>query len=499
MIADRARVFLVEDEAAILRFVAKILSHQADVCELVGCASNGQQALEAIGRLRPDIVITDIIMPMMDGLEMMRHASQICPGVRFLVLTGHERFDFAQRAIELKAVNYLLKPIDVEKLTHTVREVSKAVASEHRDLTHRQLREICSSDGRNVAGFALHGRQLRFLCADFGSRCATDEARAVRSASVEDCLRTLIPGAQVYALGDTASRKQDYAVLTSQHVDAEQLACELLDSDLFHTQSRLTLAVSVETESEAKLPETIAHMRHALQNRRRFLSGGVLLAQEDEPSEPAFAMDDALKRLYPGISREQLGAWVDDVVQGWRQRKPTCAAIQSDLERVLSTSLRYGLKHAQYEHPSGLIEALMDCADYEELSVLLFEHIMMAMGIAPESTRQMSSEWLLCLRIRQYLDANLLEDFSREELGARFGYNKNYLSNLFSKSFGVSLVQYVIKKRMDLAKQIIESSPDTRIREIAQRVGYSDPLYFSRVFRLHVGCSPTDYASRIGR
>ena len=495
MRSNRARVFLAEDEAAILRFVWNILARMDDVCELVGAAQNGLDALEQIERLQPDLVVTDIVMPMLDGLELMKRAANLCPDAKFIVLTGHERFDFAQQAIELQAVNYLLKPIDVDKLTRTVRESARSLQRERERVLRRQLREIWLSEGHALGGFRLDGRKLYFLSAYLGNFTTLNEWRPDSAEPAQADISCLLPepGLEGYAFDTVTAREHMFAVLSDAPYEKAILGmAEALRREAFSEGGPVTVTVSERIEAEVEIPGAIERMHQALLLGQRFGFSGVLVAGAYEPE--VAAPTERAQKLRPGIGREQLEKWVQEVVRDWESRPATCHAIRADLMGFFSVVQPYGQLHPLRQSAEETVEALIACPDYETLKARLTAEMMARMGIAP--AQQGPKEWELSQRIRQYLDATFCDDFDREKLGAHLGYNKNYLTTLFSECFSMSPGQYVVKKRMELAKEMIDRDADLMIKEIAERVGYGDSLYFSRVFKAQTGYSPREYANR---
>lgn len=115
------RVMLVDDEPLILAGIASMLDWEQQDCRIVGKATNGQQALEQLDELKPDIIITDIKMPAMDGIEFMRRARENQCQAQFILLTNLEDFSLAREAVRLGALDYLVKlELDEEKLAETL-------------------------------------------------------------------------------------------------------------------------------------------------------------------------------------------------------------------------------------------------------------------------------------------------------------------------------------------------------------------------------------------
>ncbi|UUZ84769.1 response regulator [Paenibacillus sp. P26] len=131
------KILLVDDEAIVREAIKERINWQEHGFECVGDCENGLEAVELVERFRPDIVLTDICMPFMDGLELTRYLSRACPATRVVILTGHEDFDYAQQAVKLKVTDYILKPITASELGEVlarIRGEMDAEAKRHEDL-----------------------------------------------------------------------------------------------------------------------------------------------------------------------------------------------------------------------------------------------------------------------------------------------------------------------------------------------------------------------------
>ena len=136
------RVIIVEDEDIIRKGIAYTMDWVGMGCTIVGEAANGQEGLEKIKELKPDIVMADIMMPVMDGIEMIRNAindEEIAP-FKSIILTSYAEFDYAKQAIELDTSAYLMKPVDEDELKKNVEKIIAEIEREHqyRQITEKQ-------------------------------------------------------------------------------------------------------------------------------------------------------------------------------------------------------------------------------------------------------------------------------------------------------------------------------------------------------------------------
>ena len=126
------KVLIVDDEIMIRRGLSKIIHWEEIGFEMAGAVGNAMEALELIKKTPVDVLLTDISMPEMTGLELIHQARKILPGLKAVVISGYSEFDYAREAIELKVENYILKPLDPKKITETFQKICKELDQEQR-------------------------------------------------------------------------------------------------------------------------------------------------------------------------------------------------------------------------------------------------------------------------------------------------------------------------------------------------------------------------------
>ena len=124
---DLYRIILVDDEEEVRKSIIRKIDWQAVGFTVVGDAENGEDALEKIEALEPDVVLTDIRMPYMDGLTLAEKIRQRYPSMKIVIFSGYDDFDYAKRAIKLNVTEYILKPVNVEELTAILRRIQESL------------------------------------------------------------------------------------------------------------------------------------------------------------------------------------------------------------------------------------------------------------------------------------------------------------------------------------------------------------------------------------
>ena len=143
---DLYRIILADDEEEVRKSIIKKIDWQAAGFEVVGDAENGREALEKIEALEPDVVMTDIRMPYMDGLELIERIRRKYPSMKVLIFSGFDDFEYAKQAIKLNVTEYILKPVNVEELTGILKRVKANLDEEIEQ--RMEGRRFCHRCGR---------------------------------------------------------------------------------------------------------------------------------------------------------------------------------------------------------------------------------------------------------------------------------------------------------------------------------------------------------------
>ncbi|MEW9671627.1 response regulator [Ammoniphilus sp. 3BR4] len=154
------KVFIVDDEPIIVKSLANIINWQDLDCLVAGTAENGKQALERIKALEPDLVLSDICMPSMNGLELLKEVSQLPRQPKVILLSGYDEFEYAREGIKYKAFDYILKPIDYDELeecvSRAIRELERLQKNRQEEIK-RQIYELLTLGTADIASDLRHG------------------------------------------------------------------------------------------------------------------------------------------------------------------------------------------------------------------------------------------------------------------------------------------------------------------------------------------------------
>jgi two-component system response regulator YesN len=427
------KVFFVDDEAAMRAGLRNSINWDNSDFALVGEAPDGELALSLIAETLPDILITDVRMPFMDGIELSRRVARTMPWVKTIILSGHDEFEYAKAAIKIGVSEYLLKPVTSETLFQALEGAAKEIESERE---RRRTMEVLRKEASDARRLQVE-RTLSNLV--YGISDGDPDARALcplRSDAYryQTALMEIIPNGP-----------DDYGMTLSR---ASSSIFEILSSN----------------ENIMSFPEGAGRVI-------------CLFAADDEGSleEEAYATAQAVKyeieRNNPCLVSIAIGSSVSavsDLPKSMRGAKRTLRHMEG-----IGRSLILGLKDIE---PSEPRDGRTD-------------------GRRRHSSRDLKSSKYgdVIERSKNYIREHFAESSISLNTVAEFvGLSPNHFSAVFSQETGGTFIEHLTDVRLDRARELLRSTA-TRSSEIAYMIGYNDPHYFSYVFKKNVGISPSEF------
>ena len=519
------KVLLADDEEDIRVGISQKMDWAGLGFTLVGEAANGQDALELAETLLPDVVLTDIKMPFLDGLELCRILAEQLPASKFVVFSGFDDFEYAKQAIQMNVSEYILKPINASELSGVLQKLKEQL---DRERTERQnlealrleyaeslplLRELFYArllEGRIAAGQeAAHARRLDIdlpqtglLAAALAHLGAAGVKNTMAPLSVQQLLEeNLAPlGCKVFLYNDAAALiaqlRGDFTVYDL--IQALNRVCTLAESYLGLT---VTIGVGAPCEDLGGLAQSAAGARAALDYRAFLGRGRAIYIGDVEPNNSVrLTFDESDERELTSAIKlgdeADVRTAVDHLTEKIRTANPPPDQYNLFFLELLTCLLKL-IRRADLEladvFGQGFTGALQ-ATDFPSLE---------AMG-----------DWCRerCLRIqslihRQRTDTagrtvEQAKDFIQQHYGdselsveSLCGYlhlSPAYFSTLFKRETGMSFTAYVTVVRMEAAAEALRGTED-KTYLIARRCGYEDPNYFSYVFKKHFGVTPTKF------
>lgn len=528
------KVFLAEDEFIIREGIKNNIDWQAHGYEFCGEASDGELAFPLIQKTRPDILITDIKMPFVDGLALSRLVKKELPETEIIILSGYEEFDYAKEAIQIGVARYLLKPVNGETLLQEIDSVAEIILGKQKE---KEIREKYQKE--------MEENSLRDQM-DLFQHLVTGDCSMEELLSVADKLdlKIMAPWYSIVLL-KIQSMKHDYEEYSGSIVVVDERIVKLAEPEhvLIFDRALEGRAFLFKADSEDEL---LAYQKEYLGDVKEVLSsymnlryfGGIgtpvnrlrEIPASFEDASHAFAhrylvaesciLDSSLLMQegaaeqedfrISAVNPEQIDRTkmqeflrtgdLDEVVYFVDEffGKLDGGAMKSRIFRQYITMDAYfsimdflkglGLQKDEIEAPDQDSSILQD-----EKSAMDYIVRIMEKALVLREKKASSRYEDVVSEVIHYIEDNYAqEELSLNLLASHVNFSPNHLSMIFSQQTGQTLIRYLTDYRMNRAKELLRCS-SKKSSVISMEVGYKDPHYFSYLFKKTQGMTPTQY------
>lgn len=530
------KLLIADDEALVCIGLQSMLKWEDYNIEIVGIAHNGAQAEELIGSLQPDIVITDIKMPVKTGLEVadaVRKKQGRLP--LFIILTSFEEFEYAKSAIELQAVDYLVKlELTPQMLTTSILRAISLLED------YKSLEKNASTP--DVAHRSdLQGHREKFFIRLLNNLFENKNQYLLQLKDLEVVLdqpsyavstcRILGP-TSVPPRGDKLVALCTSTLQMAKDTLARAGACHVISLDLRNFAVILPVPGSGPEKGIAEIEKLLTHMASVLHNYFNVTVIGAVGFAVEDPYLLRDSYESARRAMPEAVRGQSFVFYSADRHAREEHALFDFSESRQDIRRAfeeMDTRALYAIitrMIEDFDSRPELVVPAMDAACnvlYMATSLLadgenMVEHIFADepegyRAIYQQHTMEGIVEWLVRFRdgscellstrrqsykeqlvknVQSYIKRNLDSRLSLNQVADVFSFSPNYLSHLFSKTAGINFVDYITETKIAAAKEMMLRG-EGRVNEISQRLGYESAFYFSKVFKKVEGISPREF------
>ncbi|MFC5648220.1 response regulator [Paenibacillus solisilvae] len=524
------KVMIVEDEPLLREgLIRKIDWSQLDL-QLAGEASDGLEAISQLEQYKPDIILTDVRMPGMDGLQFISKVHASLPHTKFVIISGYNEFEYVREAMQYNVKDYLLKPVDRDKL-HTLlsslcRQLrdEKQAAAEHSKLS--KLEQLMRQSDLEAADFQFT-HLLTEQGADFRRHLLTlGESTYWTAASIQitpqlnnarfkESDHALARFAVLNLIHDTPLSNKIKSVAFKHAYHPEEivwfLGCrslpelhqmaEELEETLVWSAEHLGLCVSIgigsPKQEQSKLRISYLEARHHLKNRLLFGDGRVyaddccgnarqgypLLTEQAQKALSSMLVERNYKEFIQYAQR-----LFQDLANGPTPRYEQLEYLYTEIIHLLR---RHTAKKGIHLSPEDELKTLVNLEDmksWNDIIPILEQQLSM---LDRKEDRSPSCDDIIH-SVQQYVEQHFAENLSLQWVTDSYYIHPNYFSKRFKQVVGISFNDYVTRVRMERSKELLAATT-MKIARISQLVGYEDQNYFCNVFKKATGISPSAY------
>lgn len=524
------KVIIADDEIRICMLLQRLIDWKAMGIEIVGECHDGRSTLQAICDLKPDIVISDIKMPGMDGLEIVKHCRELGIKCVFLLISGHAEFEYARMAIQYNVENYLLKPINKTEMEENINQIicrlnKEREKNEHRENIDRQ-RELDHDFLRSqfltnillipdwMQQNSTEGIYERFYVDDnrdeeyyvavlecIDKNGLTEEQRQVLLSQVMGYAGRAFQK-QIKNVITAVSFSRGYFLLSDHSIETIRKAIAIVFERVqvrFFEYCDVALGVSELVDSlKAVCTEERLHAERAVRFRFNEGAGKVYYYEEIGPIKGKLPCDGIINEFKISIETadvDRLMCFFDNLHKqiGSNNVDPDLLfEMVSNVEvELLEYIRRMQLKSYSIARMTNDINTIVSKAiSKTELLMNLQNYIIPILETLKERSNNSQSRQIETAI--KYIRENYGKDISLDEISSMVYLNPAYFSMLFKKVTGQNFVDYLQKVRIKEAQNLL-SNTHMPISKIAEETGYKSAHYFSKVFLKAIGIKPTEY------
>lgn len=513
-------VFVVDDEKMVREGLREIFEKRYSGWTLAGSASTAQAALDFLQTHAVDLLITDIKMPGMDGLQLIEQLKKTNSELEIIILSGYDDFQFAKTAMQNKVFYYMLKPLDVDELDRILKEIEKNQIERAKDLVTRQNNQIeyTNSIINEILNDNLAAQSYlksvypdifnhyALICIDMDMRQYANDGETVNDLHYLTDMRAFIKHYSSTYLSKSLvffrSKSLWGIVLKAEEFDKiHTFAAQFLQrlEEEFHICA--VAGVSDISMLDDDFARCFNHAYIAAKFRLTVEKGNCFFYESLEMSGeliPDRKLEEKLLNCIRTCDEENARGLF---AQYWAEivcARPTIFALTGCIKKfsysVLCVLENAGLLDEDFLSQFNDVQDLQHFFKMDELEQAVLRLVIHAC----ERFRE-SFEGRYCRVVEstiQFINEHYKQDIALSDLAEQAGINSNYLCSRFKAETDMTIVEYITFVRMEKAKALLRDH-QYRLNDIAERIGYSDVKYFIRTFKKNIGVTPNDFRKYI--
>lgn len=481
------KVLLVDDEYMIVRGLQKLIPWEKLGFEIVGTAGNGQEAFEFVKRQKVDIVITDVTMPILSGIDFLKQAQEAAIFFRFIVLSGYQEFEYVKESLQMGAENYLIKPINKEELIETLKKCIKEFEEEklriqgekylfahllkrwvHDDIDYMDLKKM-------LAAFDISTEMKRYQVLIFTYK-----------KKLHDQVHQLLHTNKDLYFFHHYEEDQWVVIYFGGRWGLESLMKSI---QVLYCQNKVTFGIGEEVKKMADVSLSYEHAKSSLylssfyERQQQFMDTATAnVLNENVPNISFTAFKKALGiRNIETIQTEikQIFAELMESAASPAYTRYIIFLVFMDIYRELEVQDEF-----IYEE---MVEKINKACSFKELQMIIKD---LLDNLKYKKFRREYS--MNVQNVLKIIQEEYHEDLTLKAIAERLHLNVMYVGQIFKKETNKSFSQYLNHYRIKLAQNLLLNS-ELNINEISEKIGYMSPGYFYKNFKKYCGISPKEF------
>lgn len=516
-----ASVLIIDDEARQVKSLKKIIEKYRPDFKIFE-AYNGQQGWDTVNNSDIDVVITDIRMPIMNGMDLINRIAKMKPDIKMVLLSGYGQFNYAQGALKCGVIDYLVKPIGKEDIIQIINKIEKILIKESKQDKSGLIYQ------NHLLNSLISGKIIAEEQAELLNMIPQDGPGIVVSVHIEKIENDAILDSKAewfeHSFMKGLSSLGSCFVFNQEREDKELVGLVFLHSHLQEKKHDISSKLrrvleDIQSKSHNKVVFGVSFVSNMLCEQAEASYNDAVLALKhkfylcDEKviwrSKVNLFKDtfELLSQKTNFLEAIQSKDWqkVSDLVK----KMFTISGLDGypDPDQLKLETIQFLILIVQelksfipekvfMEYPSNIKRRLNACEEFLELRYCTKEFLLEFIDIV-DRLQQQDKNLVVIQKCQEYMQENYWEDLSLDFLAKLFHFNPSYFSNLFKSKAGIGFSEYLLHIRIQQAKSLLVSS-NKKISDIARQVGFRDAAYFNKLFKRATGVSPNSFRRMTG-
>lgn len=494
------KVLLVDDEPLITKGLMALLDWEDYGFEIAAAAESGEEALSYLKENPIDILLTDIMMEEMTGLELIKEAKKFQPEIKCIVLSGYQEFEFIKQGLKLGIENYLVKPVDEEELLTTVQNVSQklnrvTVAGPTQEtLKDNTLWRLINGEiDKNdcLERLALYNIQFNQLYYNVSILHFEHYNQAEVSKDIRNYIEKQYSATCLYSPNHElmiifGSEKKEDLFKWNQSLAAQLRDEERGIGTFYLSMGKPVACVDELEESFSGAKENSLFQLYSEPNV--LISERITFDKQDKLKKQHEFKENIVKQL---LKADEAAFQTIDLffIELTKNTQFISSQVVKKYTFDLISYIHYSLQPDDLTQYTAAVERMVYSSDIHQLKTIMKEY---CDEIILSIHHQSHMRSPIVQNVLDYIHAHYDQGLSLKTLGHQFHVNAIYLGQLFQKELGVVFSEYLNRIRLEKAKELLKTT-HYRAGEIGKKVGYSDTTYFYKQFKKTVGTTPSEW------
>lgn len=488
-------VVVVDDETTALNHICTIINMKCKNYQVIGTADNGISGLEEVKQKRPDVLISDVKMPLLNGIELTALVKKELPDCMSIIVSGYQDFEYMKGALHSEVCDYLFKPITPNNLKTVLDKVMQKLNGIYYLRRNKLIQKLCKGIETNqetIKKYFSNGRYYVALARKNGlPKRFSSGANIEIFSDINE--QMFIYGRDemeaLYIMPEAILFKKSFQQIVQDMVKKEE-----------NEQQYLTIVLLRASIDVQELPDMIKKLYRALDMRSVVGVNQMLFLDDLEVNEVPIKGEDNKEEILHKLAyfikegqHEKFRAEIKRLFLIWQKQKRPQLWVENMARQILYIIQKY---HADLCLDNSSEFMLDDAFFYATSLDELLENLYFIFNknLIQEGSnigKVDTPEFLEIIKL--YLQKNIAGPITLQSVCKKFAVSQTHLSKVFRKYEDTSFNNYLTDIRIEKAKQIMKQDKNIFVKDIAQMVGYNDQFYFSRIFRAITGLCPSDY------